>query len=177
MTTFVAFLRGINVGGKSIISMVDLKACFETLGYTNVRTYINSGNVIFQADGDKQALEADIEAALLRQFKAPITAMVRSQKDIEHLLAHLPDQWQTTPGHIYEFIFLSKSIDSPELLKTIPVKTEIEELLYSPGALLWFFEKAAKTRSSVIKINQMPIYQQMSVRTSGTVRKIAELMQ
>ena len=61
MPTFIALIRGINVGGNKKISMADLKAACESLGYTNVRTLLNSGNVIFEA---KKAKAADIEKAL-----------------------------------------------------------------------------------------------------------------
>ncbi|NCP46313.1 MAG: DUF1697 domain-containing protein, partial [Flavobacteriales bacterium] len=50
MNQYLALLRGINVGGNNIIKMVDLKACFEKMGFTDVKTYIQSGNVIFTSD-------------------------------------------------------------------------------------------------------------------------------
>ncbi len=174
---FVAFLRGINVGGKSMISMSDLKSCFETLGFTDVRTYINSGNVIFTTDGDERAFELSIEGALHKQFGMPIRAMVRSQADMQKLLASIPKSWLTATDHKYEFIFLTHQADKPDIIEQIVTRPEIEELRYVPGALVWFFNSASKTKSRVMKINQMPIYQQMSVRTSGTVHKLVELMQ
>src|SRR5687768_13915070 len=61
MATFIALIRGINVGGNKKLSMADLKSVCESLGYTNVRTLLNSGNVIFEA---KKAKAADIEKAL-----------------------------------------------------------------------------------------------------------------
>src|SRR5690606_4869661 len=65
MKQYVALLRGINVGGKNIIRMAELRACFEVLDFANVRTYIQSGNVLFYADGlDRTALIGQIEDAL-----------------------------------------------------------------------------------------------------------------
>lgn len=176
MTTYAAFLRGVNVGGKSIVSMTELKACFESLGYTHVRTYINSGNVIFDASGDSRALEIDIEGVLLKRFKIHTVVMIRSHHEMLGLLEHVPKKWLAAQGHTLEFLFLGRSIDKPDVLKEITPKDDIEELLYFPGALLWLFESTAKTSSNVLKINTTPLYQQISVRTSGTVRKMVELM-
>ena len=65
MNNYVALLRGINVGGNNIIRMTALKACFETLGFQDVSTYIQSGNVLFStAESDTVKLTAKIETAL-----------------------------------------------------------------------------------------------------------------
>ena len=69
METYVALLRGINVGGKNIIKMVDLKSCFETMGFSDVITYIQSGNIIFKTpEENKYVLTQQIEKGLSEQF-------------------------------------------------------------------------------------------------------------
>lgn len=176
MTAYVAFLRGVNVGGKNTVSMSDLKSCFKSLGYADVRTYINSGNVIFTADGDERSLEQDIEAALHKRFGQPIMAMVRSQNDMNDLVAHVPATWLAATDYKFEFFFLHHSVDSPEVLENFSPKPDIEELLYFPGALLWFVQRAAITRSKVIRVVGTPLYKQLSIRSSNTVRKITALM-
>jgi hypothetical protein len=66
---YLALLRGINVGGKNIIKIVDLKASFEAMGFSNVLTYIQSGNVVFQSDEkDKAVLATRIEKGLSKRF-------------------------------------------------------------------------------------------------------------
>jgi uncharacterized protein (DUF1697 family) len=64
MTRYVALLHGINVGGKNLIRMTDLRACFERLGFADVATYIQSGNVVFGATGASAALTRRIERAV-----------------------------------------------------------------------------------------------------------------
>ena len=61
MTKYVALLRGINVGGNNIIKMVELKACFEQMGFADVETHIQSGNVVFATSKKSAGLEAGIE--------------------------------------------------------------------------------------------------------------------
>ena len=67
--TYIALLRGINVGGNNIIKMVDLKLAFEEMEFSNVKTYIQSGNVIFSSDRkNKVELTDEIEKKLLEKF-------------------------------------------------------------------------------------------------------------
>ncbi len=69
-TVFVALLRGVNVGGNNIISMKSLKTSFEQLGFSDVSTYINSGNILFKAkERDARKLETKIEAMLSRELQ------------------------------------------------------------------------------------------------------------
>src|SRR5690348_5328851 len=88
---YVALLRGINVGGANMIKMDDLKAEFERLGFENVRSYINSGNLAFDArktPGDK--LAEKIEKAVEVRFARPIAVVVRAQSEIAEILRNNP---------------------------------------------------------------------------------------
>ena len=68
-TTYLALLRGINVGGNNVIRMADLKRCFEGCGFENVATFIQSGNVVFSADdGEVKEVTSRIESLLSRRF-------------------------------------------------------------------------------------------------------------
>jgi uncharacterized protein (DUF1697 family) len=83
---YVAFLRGINVGGNSLIKMADLKKAFEKMGFTDVRTVLASGNVLFTPEQtDKTALARAIESGLKKALGKDIHAMVRSIDDIRKL--------------------------------------------------------------------------------------------
>src|SRR6266567_4756201 len=117
-TTYVALLRGINVGVHQFISMADLKDVFVGLGFGDVETYINSGNVIF----------------------------------VRH------------------------TIDSPDILASLDPKPEIEELRYHPGVLFWSAKTSSLTKSGMLKVSRMPIYNDMTVRVLHTTQKIHEIM-
>lgn len=83
---YLAFLRGINVGGNAAIKMADLKKAFERMGFKNVRTLLASGNVIFEADhADKKVLAKEVESALKKSFNKDISTMVRSLDDLKKL--------------------------------------------------------------------------------------------
>src|ERR1051326_3690421 len=84
---FVALLRGVNVGGNNVISMRELKESFEEAGFTQVSTYINSGNVIFTTKKtDARKLERKLEQMLLKDFDLDAKVVVRSlsERSEEH---------------------------------------------------------------------------------------------
>jgi uncharacterized protein (DUF1697 family) len=177
--TYVALLRGINVGGHTIVSMAALKTTFEKLGYINVRTYINSGNVIFQSDNtDTRALEDVIEKALAAHFSdKTVRIVVRTLAEIAATIAHFPASWQNSTGQKCNVIFLRHTIDAPTLVGSFAPKPGIEELQYVPGVLFWSARTSDLTKSTMIKLSSSPLYQEMTVRGLNTVRKIYDIMQ
>ncbi len=176
-TTYVALLRGINVGGKTIVNMAELKQCFEKSGYKSVKTYINSGNVIFKTSTyNRHNLESEIEKSIESKFKMPIIAMVRSLKDMENLISLIPKSWQINTDQKCNVIFLHRTIDNPKLLKDLQPKQGIEVIRYHPGALFWSAKTGDLTKSNMPRVNRMGIYQQMTVRNLNTTHKLYELM-
>jgi len=89
--TYVALLRGINVGGKNILPMKDLAAMFVAAGCTGVRTYIQSGNVIFSAPAAKVGkLAEQISAAIAKRFGYRIPVIVRTSEDLSQAIRDNP---------------------------------------------------------------------------------------
>lgn len=83
---YVAFLRGINVGGHAAITMAGLKAVFEKLGFSNVRTVLASGNVVFEAPlADEKGLRVEIESGLKKAFKRKVHVLLRRRDDLVKL--------------------------------------------------------------------------------------------
>jgi len=92
MQTYIAILRGINVSGHNKLPMADLKAMFVAMKFTDVVTYIQSGNVIFKATkaANDAALASDIEAAILKKFELTVPIIIRSLQEMEHAIATNP---------------------------------------------------------------------------------------
>jgi uncharacterized protein (DUF1697 family) len=87
LKVFVALLRGVNVGGNNMISMSALKQSFETMGFTSVVTYINSGNIIFKSkEADARKLETKLEQMLSRDYQLGSRVVVRSLSEMEELV-------------------------------------------------------------------------------------------
>lgn len=90
-SVWVAFLRGINVGGHHKVPMAELKATLANMGFSDIKTLLNSGNVVFTtAPTDIAALEARMTEALEKKFGFPIPVLIRKIKDIQRLVADNP---------------------------------------------------------------------------------------
>jgi len=176
-TMFVALLRGVNVGGNNMISMSSLKKSFETLGFSDVVTYINSGNIIFKSrEADARKLEVKIEKMLSKEYQLDSKVVLRGFSEMEKLVQNLPRNWTGDSGWRYNVIFLRHTIDSEKILAELEVKKDIEEVVYRPGTLLWSAEVSALTRTNMLKLSSRKMYHDMTIRNLNTTRKLHELM-
>jgi uncharacterized protein (DUF1697 family) len=90
MATYIALLRGINVGGHRLIKMADLKAMFAAIGFGAAQTYIQSGNVVFQAAEPEQPLRQRLEQRIAATFGFPVTVALRTADELARLIANSP---------------------------------------------------------------------------------------
>lgn len=105
MTVYVALLRGVNVGGRGKLEMAELKRAFESLGCGDVRTYINSGNVVFR---DRRAAST---LARLAEEAVGFRIALRTLEQMRELVASIPDDWATNSEQKTDVAFL---LDAPE---------------------------------------------------------------
>ena len=178
LNVFVALLRGVNVGGKNMISMSSLKKSFETTGFNNVTTYINSGNIIFTAkEGDARKLETKIERMLSKDYELESKVVVRSLSELAKLVESLPPGWSANDSSWrYNVIFLRHSIDSEKILDELPAKTDVEQIVYRPGTLLWSAQVSKLSQTIFVKLSSRKVFQDMTVRNLNTTKKLYELM-
>lgn len=175
---FVALLRGINVGGKNPLDMAKLRIVFEQLGFSSVKTYINSGNVIFQVRSrGEDELRSRIEAAIKAEFGLAVPAVLRSREAMKTLVDAVPRAWVNGTTMKCDVMFLWPQLDRPEIVEQIPHKPELEDVVYFPGALVWRVDRDKVTRGQVLRIIGTDTYRQMTVRNVNTVRKLNALMQ
>ena len=178
MTTFVALLRGVNVGGNNMISMARLKDSFVETGFREVATYINSGNILFKATGqDPRIHEKKIERMLAAKHRLDCKVVVRSLEEMEQLVTSLPRNWGGDSQWRYNVIFLRHTIDSEDILKSLAPNSDIEQVVYRPGTLLWSAKVTDVTRTAMQKLPARKVFQDMTVRNLNTTRKLYELMQ
>lgn len=175
---FVALLRGINVGGNNMINMRALKESFERLGFKDVATYINSGNVLFRTrETDARKVEKKIERMLVDEYQLPCKVVVRSAGEMASLVKKLPKDWTGGKEWRYNVIFLRHTIDSKEVVAAFKAKPDIEKLSYVPGTLLWSARAADVNRTAMQKLSSHKMFQEMTVRNLNTTKKLHELMQ
>jgi uncharacterized protein (DUF1697 family) len=177
LNVYVALLRGVNVGGNNMISMGALKESFKEIGFEQVSSYINSGNIIFTTkETDARKLEKKIEQMLSRDYELGSKVVIRSLAEMEQLVKSLPPSWKDDSRWRYNVIFLRHTIDSEDIIADVPVNQEIEELFYRPGTLLWSTQVSEITRSNMVKLASRKMYQDMTVRNLNTTRKLCVLM-
>jgi len=177
LNVFVALLRGVNVGGNNMISMKALKESFVRMGFAQVATYINSGNIIFKTkESDPRKLEKKIEQMLVKEYELDSRVVIRSLAEMEELVKSLPESWNSNSNWRYNVIFLRHTVDSEEILTDVPIKEDIEEVFYRPGTLLWSAQVDELNRTNMLKLAKRKLYLEMTVRNTNTTKKLCELM-
>jgi uncharacterized protein (DUF1697 family) len=177
-TVFVALLRGINVGGNRTVPMKELAAAFEAAGMRGVRTYINSGNVIFRSDvTDRPALVTALEQVIEARFGFSVAVVLCDLDDMRRIAGALPAHWANDTETKCDVMFLAPAIDSEDVLTQLLIKPEFDEVIYVPGAVLWRVARPLVTRSGMLKIVGTPLYANMTVRNCNTARKLHALME
>jgi len=170
---YIALLRGINVGGNRKVEMKRLKALFESLGYKNVSTYLNSGNVIFESNKEQGDIQKDIQKNLKREFGCEIQTLIKSEKEIKRIAKAIPEEWKNDTEQKTDVAYLFEEIDFKETIDVLPIKKEFIEIKYIKGAIIWNIKRENINKSQLTKIISHKVYQLMTVRNVNTARKLA----
>lgn len=172
----IALLRGINVGGKNVIKMEELRVAFEKMGFLSVKTYIQSGNVLFKTNlKDRNQIVKIIEENLSDNFTYKAKVILRNKEEIKKTVDHFPLIFKNNSWK-HNVIFLSDSIDSKEILNEFKIKEEIENVFYYKGVLYWSALIEKINSSTMMKLSSRNEYQEMTVRNMNTTHKIFSLM-
>jgi len=179
MNGYVALLRGINVGGKNLIKMIDLKLCMEVLGFEDVHTYIQSGNVLFSAAGsDRAKLTKKIEGALSKTFNYESRVVVRSRQQMKVIITHAPKGFGSDPAtYRYDVIFLKEPLTAAKAMKSVSTKEGVDQAFAGKGVLYFSRLSSRATQSNLTRIISMPVYQSMTIRNWNTTTKLLSLME
>jgi uncharacterized protein (DUF1697 family) len=173
---YVDLLRGINVGGNNKVAMADLKDIVARIGGKDVRTYINSGNVIFDHAGRSPAGVAQkVEQAIADDLGLQIRVLVLKASELARITGKIPGSWSNDKTMRSDVVFLWDDVDTPGVIDELPIRDGIDEVTYVPGALLWRIDTADRNKSGKGKLVGSAIYRSMTIRNVNTVRKLAEL--
>ncbi len=175
---YIALLRGINISGKNKISMAELKTLFEELGFGNVKTYINSGNVIFKSNIDNIAkLINKIELGILDRFNLNIPVTVISEDELSLALNNTPDWWAGENDYLYHIVFLIPPITVEEVYNaTSDLKVEYEKRNYHENIIFWSAKSDVFTKTRFSKIASSSVNNNVTIRTMNTVNKLYKLI-
>jgi uncharacterized protein (DUF1697 family) len=174
---YVALLRGINVGGKTLIKMADLKACVEELELDDVSTYIASGNVLFESGKRNAArLETTIERAIEQRFKLPVKVVVLDRTAYARIVKAIPKSWVGDASVRANVAFVRRGTDGKQVVRELQPDPAVEEVKAIDGAILWATKRDALNRSVMRKLIGGAAYKEMTVRNLSTTLKLHELL-
>lgn len=174
---YVALLRGINVGGRNKVAMADLRAAFEEHGFGAVRTYIQSGNVLFETPAAAGSLEDEVEGLLERRFGVPLVVVVRSHTQLRKVVVEAPPGFGRQPDTYHsDAIFLKAPLTAEQAMSVVARRDGVDEAWPGRGVLYFARLSAERTRSRMSSIVGTPEYQRMTIRSWTTTTKLLALL-
>ena len=179
MKRYIAFLRGINISGKNKVPMAELKQGFERLDYAEVRTYLNSGNVIFSSnEADTIKTTSRIEEMIKNQFSLDIPVFVILKEELDDILQNAPNWWGNENKEIYDnLIFIMPPATFAEVYNEIGEPKEgLEKIENYNEAVFWSFSRKDYQKTNWwSKTASANISTKLTIRTANTVRKIVDM--
>ncbi len=176
---YIALLRGINISGKNKISMPELKTALTEKGFADVKTYLNSGNVLFSDDEqDAEKLAESLRSIIFEAFHLEIPVFVISQTGLRALLEKVPAWWGSDSKDIYDNLIFAIA---PYSIKNVAEKigeptAELEKVQICGNAAFWSFDRKLYAKANWWKKTAASgIGEMITIRTANTLRKIAEM--
>jgi uncharacterized protein (DUF1697 family) len=169
MTKYVVFLRGVNVGGR-VIKMTELKTCLEKAGFKNVKTVLQSGNVLFESDKTAPRLKTQIEEILTETFNYPAKAQVILFDNLRGIIAGYPFGPAQPDYHQY-VIFIEDELEAQLVAEAGSLLGE--QVQAGLGIVYWTVKKGDTLKSPFAKLLTKSKYQEFNtVRNINTLKKL-----
>jgi uncharacterized protein (DUF1697 family) len=175
--TFIALLRGINVGGQNKLPMAELRTACASLGWEDVQTYIQSGNIAFRSPGEPAVLEASLEAAISQRYGLNIPVIIRPGAEWPAIVAGNPFLAASAVTPNLVMLLLAKRAPLPAALTALQARAAAGEQLAQVGDALWAYFPAGSGRSklSPALIDRL-VGSPVTARNWNTVLKLNELL-
>ncbi|HEY3484670.1 MAG TPA: DUF1697 domain-containing protein [Ilumatobacteraceae bacterium] len=174
---YVALLRGINVGGKNKVAMAELREAFEDAGHGDVRTYIQSGNVLFESSAARRGLEDALERLLEQRFHLPLVVVVRSLAQLRKIVTDAPSGFGEHPDRYHsDVVFLKSPLTAKGAMRVVQLREGVDQVWPGAGVIYFARLSAERTKSRLGKIVGTPEYQLMTIRSWATTTKLLELL-
>jgi len=178
MMRFALLVRGINVGGKNKVVMADLRQQLTELGFEQVETYINSGNIFFTTDLSRSQLVECLSIFFETHYPFIERFSLLSREDYEAECANLP-QWWTEEMARKDVLFYTEGLDRESVEeKLLALKLGDEVLHLGKKAVFWgkFSEESYLKTAYHKHLMKMPFYRQITIRNANTFDRIGRLL-
>lgn len=173
---YIILLRAVNVSGKNILKMAELKTVLSKAGFENCQTYIQSGNILLESALSKNEIKVKIEHLILEHFNLSIESFVLTAKELTEAIKNNPFD-KTTPGNKLFITFLSQIplTENINLLRTIDLG---KEEYHIHGDILYFYVPDGMSNS---KLSNSFIENKLKLKSTGrnlnTIQKLIQLTQ
>lgn len=176
---YIALLRGINVGGNNKIAMSELKKAFEENGFTDVSTYINSGNVIFTSDlKDIIELQTKCSELIKESFGLKIAVSVISAESLKKALENAPAWWDCDSLSKHNAIFVISPTTAKDLIEEVgQLKPEYEKADFHGQVIFWSAPVSTFSHTRWATVISTSAAKHVTIRNANTAKKLAQLMQ
>ena len=174
MPRLIAFLRAINVGGHNV-KMDELRVLFESLGFTNVETFIASGNIIFEAKPEKNRdLEKQIEAYLQKSLGYGVATFIRTNSEIAEIAWYKPfDKAKLQIAQALNVAFLAEPLQVEAQKTLMSLSTEIDEFNVHDREVYWLCQKKQSESAFSNTLFERKLKVQTTFRGWKTILKLA----
>jgi uncharacterized protein (DUF1697 family) len=171
VTKYLILLRGISVGGKNRVPMVALRELLEEHGYSNVSTYIASGNVILSSRRSPGAIKRQVESALPKRFRLDselIAVRVLTHAELRAVVDHRPQGFGERPGTYHSDAIFLIGIDAATALEVFDPHPQVDRVWPGDGVIYSQRLSAQLTKSRLNKAITTPLYKSMTIRSWST---------
>jgi uncharacterized protein (DUF1697 family) len=179
MTSYAILMRGVNVGGKNKVPMSELRRVLEEQGFSNVSTYIQSGNVLLRSDLDSEALTENIERCLPRTFKLDssiVNVLALTCGQMQAVIDNKPEGFGEQPEKYHSDAIFLMGIDAAEALPVFSPREGVDTVWPGDGVIYSQRLSALRTKSRLNKIMASPLYKSMTIRSWSTTLKLSDML-
>lgn len=176
MTLYIALLRGINVGGHKVIKMAELKRVFESIGLKQVKTYIQSGNIVFESEEDINFLKDRIQTEIKNEFDFDVPVMLRTHDEFINIIKQCPYEVHSLlEGESVHIAFLANVLSEEESSQLLIFKSELEDCYIDEKVVYLFFKNSI--RNSKLMNQFQKLHTPATVRNWRTVNKLKAIVE
>jgi uncharacterized protein (DUF1697 family) len=174
---YLALLRGINVGGKNLVRMSELREALEAMGLADVQTYIASGNFLFRAPRQPRAeLAKRLEAELSRRFGLELKLVLLTHAQMKRVIDEAPRGFGAETERC-DVIFLRAPLTVTRAMGALEMKDGVDRAWAGTGVVYFSRLTEKATSSRMGRVVAKPEYKSMTIRSWGTATKLLALME
>ena len=175
MKVHIVLIRGINVGGKNKVLMASLRECLEQEGFSNVSTYLASGNVVLESDKNTNEIKIQIEEALSQNFELDddiIRVLVLTRNQFKAVVDNKPEGFGEQPKKYHSDAVFLIGLDSVEAMSVFNPREGVDKVWSGDGVIYSQRLSSQLTKSRFSRIVATPEYKFMTIRSWNTTTKL-----